>query len=287
MSSTVLPPGRGDETGLAGRRRRVVVATQGRDETWSAVRWAATFASGGGWQLAVVDVHSDDDPESTGDQMSARRAELAAQMHGRISAAGIHVDVVTCVAGDPTSEIRRAALQAVAVVLGAHRPGDHHRFGHGQLAHRLAVSAPCPLVVVPVGSASPARIVLGLDGTPNDVDVLAAANTYARAFSCPVTAVHVRDPLTGLFAAPGDAPVHDAALRCARIGDVEVIERVGENAAAEILDVARTRAAGLVVIGVPQSRRIPGRVPSEVARRLLAQDEVAVTIVPLGRSCEP
>lgn len=63
--------------------------------------------------------------------------------------------------------------------------------------------------------------------------------------------------------------------------DVELVDRVAENVADELADVAVTRSAGIVVVGTEQTRGVFGPTLGEVATRLLDRGGLAVAVVPM------
>lgn len=259
----------------------VVVGTRGIDESFAAVEWADAIAGSLGSPLVVVDACEPSESDTTAVEDETRCRDIAAHLRRRLAGVGVTPDVVCCELGEPGAVLLDASSGAAALVIGSHLGKPGRRFGHGHLAHDLARLVDCPLVVVPRGHPDhPERIVVGVDGRQGDGMVLGWADTMAAAFGCPVTAVHVADPLASMFVSVLSDPVERTAARAAAAHDVELVHRVAENVVAELIDVAVTRSAGMIVVGTEQPHGVLGPILGSVTGRLLDQVDIGVVVVP-------
>lgn len=269
--------------GAAAHGSRVVVATLGDDESFAAVAWAVALARDGGSHVAVIRAEPADPNRPAPADDKSRCERVAADLRRRLDAAGLAADEIRCERGTPGAVVLGAAAGARLLVIESHRPKDGHRFAHGHLAPELARHAACPLIVVPRGHVEPpGEVVVGIGGRVGDEVVVERAQSIAAAFDCPVSAVHVRDPLASIFCTrPGD-PAEREARRTATTAGVDLITRTSEHPAVELLDVATTRSAGLIVVGTEQVPGVFTPILGYVTARLLEQDDVAVAVVPAG-----
>lgn len=105
------------------------------------------------------------------------------------------VRTVSVVSARDTAPILEHSLDAHAVVSGAPKRGRAADAFFGSVSQRLARHSACPLIVVrPPASPTAARIVAGVDGSPESVTALKFACHRASFTKEPVVALHAWNP---------------------------------------------------------------------------------------------
>ena len=191
-------------------RRPVVAGVDGSPTGFAAMQWAADEALVSGRPLQLVHAVTVEsgmasplvtaplgwfDPE-----WSLREAERQVRERlPRLRVSTVRVD------DGPAAALRDLSRTAALVVVGT---GGYSRLGAfvlGSTAAVLAASAACPVVVVrrPAAADAPARVLVGVDGSPGSERALRAAADWADRHGSSLTAVH---------AWPGDLTVESARV---------------------------------------------------------------------------
>lgn len=193
--------------------------------------------------------------------------------------------------GDPRPALIEAAAEAELLVVGNHGLGGFRGLLLGSVAQGVAAHAPCDVVVVRETSAPPrGEVIVGLDGSPSDEEVLRFAFTEASLRGVGLRAIHAWKPfdLGGGFA-PGSDDL-DGEQRERRLisevlagwgerhPDVKVIEEVVRGHPVEVLRHA-SDGADLVVVGSRGHGGIAGMLLGSVSQSVLQHALCPVAVV--------
>jgi nucleotide-binding universal stress UspA family protein len=193
-------------------------------------------------------------------------------------------------AGSPTTVLSSESADALAVVVGSRRLGPLHRIFTTSVGRTLAVTAPCPVVVVresPSRSIADTRVVVGVAGQGSTSELQLAFAEAAR-FGAGLTAVHVltagsRDAAAlGADSRNGDVleghAMLSAMLRPLRAAspDVDVRRYVVDGSVADRL-VAMSENARLLVLGGGRSGASSALGP--ISREVLRRSHCPVAVV--------
>jgi nucleotide-binding universal stress UspA family protein len=237
--------------------RTVLVPVDGSPEAAQAVPFAQAILSTGGQVILLHVVQDDDllpkflgllkaDPDEEGESSVAR--SLLDQVVA--DAGDPRLDWQTeVVRGEPATEILRAVTRAQvdAIVLTTHGRGAVGRAVFGNVADRIARTAPVPVLLVRPHPQEPRpraaairRLVVPLDGSPLAEQALPVATDLAQRLKTPVHLVQVINlaallaPMTGL-AGPGWSPeVYDDVVETARREASGYLEEVGCRLTTEV-----------------------------------------------------
>jgi anti-anti-sigma factor len=131
--------------------RVIGCAFDGSPESYAALRWAAGLARRVGARLETLTVLTEAALErgDTPDRMLAEQSDAA------LAAVGEAGDTNRVLSGDPAAELTKAGDGVDLLVLGSRGGGPVDAALLGSVSEAVARSAPCPVVVVPRGSAIP------------------------------------------------------------------------------------------------------------------------------------
>ncbi|MFD8207897.1 universal stress protein [Streptomyces sp. NPDC059695] len=297
----------------------VVVGVDGSEHSLRALEWALGAAEGLGVPLVVAHVRSE------ALQLGAARIAslgtapelpdtVARAVRTLVEERGHRVPVrYDSLDGSVTDALPAAAKGARLLVTGSRGHGGFASLLLGSTSRTLAMTAPCPLVVVPhearaaaLGSGHGAgRVLLGLHPEETSDEVLGFAFEAARHRGVPleaVTALRLPPPQGALLAAPSPAlqvppplPLAEEAddlmgearreqeerLRpfAARWPGVKLVPVVVPGDAAGRL-VEGSRDAGLVVVGRHHRHRLGSLLIGSVAHAVLHHAHCPVAVVP-------
>ncbi|WP_405860494.1 universal stress protein [Streptomyces sp. NBC_00090] len=297
----------------------VVVGVDGSEHSLRALEWALSAAESLGSPVVVAHVRSDalqlgaariaslgKEPELPDTVLNAARAVVEERGH-MIPVRYVSLD------GSVTDALRAAARGGRLLVTGSRGHGGFMTLLLGSTSRTLAMTAPCPLVVVPhearaagaSGDPDAGRILLGLHSGETSDEVVAFAFEAAHRRGVPleaVTAFRFPPQPETLLAAPSPAlqvppPVPEADDSAELIGeaereqaerlrpfaerwpDVELVPSVVPGDAAGRL-VEGSRDAGLVVVGRHHRHRIGSLLIGSVAHAVLHHAHCPVSVVP-------
>ncbi|MFJ7959176.1 universal stress protein [Streptomyces sp. NPDC096319] len=297
----------------------VVVGVDGSEHSLRALEWALSAAEGLGAPLVVAHVRSDalqlgeariaslgTAPELPDTVARAVRTVVEERGH-RVPVRYDSLD------GSVTDALPAAARGARLLVTGSRGHGGFASLLLGSTSRTLAMTAPCPLVVVPhearaaaLGAGAGAgRVLLGLHPEETSDEVVGFAFEAARDRGVPleaVTAFRLPPPQGALLAAPSPAlqvppplPLADDAEELIREARREQAERLGPFAArwpgVELVPVVvpgdaagrlveGSRDAGLVVVGRHYRHRLGSLLIGSVAHAVLHHALCPVAVVP-------
>lgn len=280
------------------------------EQSRAALTYAAAIADHFGARLIILTV---DDPlladaaDAAGIEPSlatATRAELqrfCAEVFAHRGAGPRHVDYRVAT-GKPAIEILREASEQHAdlIVISSRGRSGIRKMFFGSTTERVLRETPVPVLITP-GERAPVtsladiarhinRVLAPIDLSPASQHQLAIANGIANALSLPLLIAHVVEPVfvppTIRQATHGAevarlARAHErvAELAAALTTNPESIVRTGE-AAEEIVALADTRHANLIVMGLHSSGLLSARMGAVTYRVLCLTHSLVLAIPP-------
>lgn len=297
----------------------VVVGVDGSEHSLRALEWALSAAEGLGAPLVVAHVRSE------ALQLGAARIAslgtapelpdaVARGVRTVVEERGHRIPVrYDSLDGSVTDALPAAARGARLLVTGSRGHGGFASLLLGSTSRTLAMTAPCPLVVVPhearaaalEGGAEAGRVLLGLHPEETSDEVVGFAFEAAHHRGVPleaVTALRLPPPQGALLAAPSPAlqvppplPLADDAEELMKEAEREQEERLRPFAArwpgVELVPVVvpgdaagrlveGSQDAGLVVVGRHHRHRFGSLLIGSVAHAVLHHAQCPVAVVP-------
>ncbi len=260
------------------------------DEAAQAARFAADLAVQVGTRLVLlhvaaqpwVSIHTPDSAERMREQEAFERAG-----HLGTVVNPIQVDPAASVErvvefGRPDEVLRSVAeeLGATHLVVGSRGQGAVEEVLAASTSGALAREAPCPVILVPAeparwsdGSAD-ATIVCGVDGSDGSLAAARQAGELAQRLDARLVLATVLEDVD----VPGcDAVVED--LRAAAPGIRIEVERSSGRPTDQLLELARTREARLLVVGSRGRGAVKAAVLGSVSGRLVQEADRPVMVV--------
>jgi nucleotide-binding universal stress UspA family protein len=260
------------------------------DEAAQAARFAADLAVQVGTRLVLlhvaaqpwVSIHTPESAERMREQEAFERAG-----HLGTVVNPIQVDPAASVErvvefGRPDEVLRSVAeeLGATHLVVGSRGQGAVEEVLAASTSGALAREAPCPVILVPAeparwseGSAD-ATIVCGVDGSDGSLAAARQAGELAQRLDARLVLATVLEDVD----VPGcDAVVED--LRAAAPGIRIEVERSSGRATDQLLELARTREARLLVVGSRGRGAVKAAVLGSVSGRLVQEADRPVMVV--------
>jgi nucleotide-binding universal stress UspA family protein len=189
-----------------------------------------------------------------------------------------------------------ARLGADLILMGSRARGELTGLLLGSVSHEVAMSALCPVVIVPAGTMTkptPRRIVLVINGEGDPERPVAATSELARALKASVEVVcvgHTLGDTVELAESPSAADPDQAAVARAvaslKEADVEVRSRMIDNRhglAPEIAREVMATGADMIVLGTRTLGWEGGDVSAGAAEALIHRTRRPVVIAPSRR----
>jgi nucleotide-binding universal stress UspA family protein len=294
VSQLELPPSDGGS---------ILVAVDGKPRGWDALEWAAAEAASRHCLLRITNVF----PSSlafvgaplefpvgewnVSQIESANRIIAEAVTRARIVAPDVHITACAH-QGNTTATILREGKRDALIVLGGRRKRGRIR-SVMSIGRRVTRGATGPVAIITLADlaargSSAGRVVVGLDGTENPVNVLGFAFRSAQQRGVGVTLIHAypalrlmarwatgNDLMTAAASTPGS--ITDSVRLCQkRYSDVELRQKICSRCSSSSL-IAESTGAALLVVGA--QRRRSRRVAFGLTRRdalHLADNPVAI-----------
>jgi nucleotide-binding universal stress UspA family protein len=264
------------------------------------VRWAAKEAERQGallrivyafdwqWHAARYSIGNEylDEARRHADAVVANATDQA-----RAVAPAIHIKT-DAVIGNPVPQLLNSAAGADLLVVGNRGRGGFASLLLGSVSQRLALHAPCPVVVVR-GDSDAGVVAVGVDDSPAAEQALDAGFTAAAARGCPVVLIHTYLPPTPLWLASDvsavevETPEQDAVERerlanqlipwREKFPDVPVETVISHDSAAAVL-VGVSKSAQLVVVGSRGHGTLAGALLGSTGMQLLHHADCPVLI---------
>jgi nucleotide-binding universal stress UspA family protein len=284
----------------------VLIGVDGSEDSRTALRWAAVVADAlrlplralWAWQYptdALLGVGKIElpSPARSDKLIEAQLTHLVEEVLGDKAA-----DVVLEVGRGPAAAALLGAAEhgPAMIVVGSRGLGGFKGLLLGSVSRQVAEHAPCPVTIVrhtaPVPPVRLETIVAGTDGSEDAARGLRYAADIAAKAGAELVVAHATGP--GEVASPlGVQPQVDLDVRWERVEewcaplramgvDYEVAVVEGDTRIA-LLDLARDRAADLLVIGSRGHGPVGQLLLGSVATSLAQHSELPVTIVPAER----
>ena len=176
--------------------RRIAVGYDGSADADRGLQWAIEYARAR--RLGVDVISSSGDlvylPERTSHDAEAMAQRWADQASAKLQGSGLTDWQTRCLLGKVVPDLLDASREAALVVIGARGHGLVAGYVLGSVSQHVTRHASCPVVVVR-GPRDPQarRIVVGVDGSPDDQRTLNFAFDVAEVEGATVVAVHGRD----------------------------------------------------------------------------------------------
>ena len=279
----------------------ILVGTDGSGGSKTAVQWAAREAERRGILLRIV--HAFDwewhGARYTigGEFLDAARQHAdaviaAATDQARAVAPAIRIQADTLI-GNPVPRLLEIAADADLLVVGNRGRGGFASLLLGSVSQRVALHAPCPVVVVR-GEREAGPVAVGVDDSPAAERVLDAAFTAAAERGCSVVGIRTYLPPTPLWLASDvsavevETPEQDSIERerlenqlvpwRGKFPEVPVETVVSHDSAAAVL-VGVSKGAQLVVVGSRGHGALAGAFLGSTGMQLLHHADCPVLIV--------
>ncbi len=287
---------------------RILVGVDGSEAACGALRWAARLAVATGGDVVAVTAWEPSQTETPPDVRAELRAAAAARLAEEWSAPARMVGAPTrtrLVEGDVDQLLAIADEEdADLLVVGPRGVGGFAALHLGSVAHHLARHTMRPLAIIPVGARHepPARIVVGVDGSPGGAAAVSWCAEVAPALGATVTAVSavdLADRWENEPPATAGAALESAIAAVARqrlmastgplrarglAGERVVLD--GVHPVAAIADTATRVDADLLVVGTRGLGGFPGMRLGGVAVQLVHHLHRPVVLVPPRESSE-
>lgn len=268
-----------------GNLSRVLVATDGSDESAGAIRTGIALSMTHGAKLTGLSIALDNPEYST---LVPNLREIA-QQHAReglktfIDEAGEEAETVIREAHDPAKGVVEAAaeLGADIIVMGQHHKGGIARRLVGDTTAGVIGEAACPVLVVPRAARLwEKRVLLATDGSPHSQAAIEAAGRVARQARLPVGVVSVvTSSHSRARRQEAEHAVASAVERLTALGlevDGQVLEGRPDEA---IIKAAEAAAADLIVVGSHGRTGLTKVLMGSVAERVIGDATCAVLVV--------
>jgi nucleotide-binding universal stress UspA family protein len=275
---------------------RILVGTDGSIGGQAALRWAVGFASAiGGGEVVVGSAWQPTFAEFSNEEFEVLRTEAADRLEewceparaAKVAFRSLLLD------GDPREQLLAAAEaeEVDLVVVGARGMGGHaHALHLGSVTHHLVHHTTRPLAAIPPPArlASPAPVVVGVDGSQGSFRALAWCGKIAAGMATEVIAVHAEEPLAEWVPHADPHSWYQVArehveewVAPLRRAGITVRVLVAEGSPVDALtDAAIREQAGLVVVGSRGLGGITGLRLGSTALKVLHHGHLPVVMVP-------
>lgn len=268
-----------------GNLSRVLVATDGSDESAGAIRTGVALSMTHGAHLIGLSIALDNPEYST----FVPNLQEVAEQHARealksfIEEAGEGAETAIREAADPARGIVEAAteLGADIIVMGQHNKGGLARLMVGDTTAGVIGHAACPVLVVPrAAHLWEKRVLLATDGSPHSEAATEAAGRIARQARLPISVVSV---VTGSHnderRKEAERAVSAAEERLKGLG-LQAEGQVAEGRPDEaIIKAAEAAGADLIVVGSHGRTGLTKILLGSVAERVIGHAPCPVLVV--------
>lgn len=268
-----------------GNLRRVLVVTDGSDESAGAIRTGVALAALHGARLIGLAIALDNPEYAT----LVPNLQEAAELHAReallsfIEEAGAGAEAITREATDPVQGIVDAAaeLSADIIVIGQHNKGSLSRLMVGGATAGVIGHATCPVLVAPrAAHLWEKRVLLATDGSSHSEAAAKATGRVARHGGLPVNVVSVvTSSHNEERRNEADRAVASAVARLAGL-ELETEGQVAEGRPDEaIIKTAESLGADLIVVGSKGRTGLAKILLGSVAERVIGHATCPVLVV--------
>jgi nucleotide-binding universal stress UspA family protein len=284
--------------------KHILLAIDRGAPSWEAARLAVHLAPKLNTSVTVLTLLVPETSRRDAKEQRRREFEAARELvedvakelvMARVKANG---DVRSCKRGEVAGEIlgTAARLGADLILMGSRARGELTGLLLGSVSHEVAMSALCPVVIVPSGAptkVSPRRVVLVLNGEGDPERPIAATAELARALKASVEVLCVGHTLGDTIelaeststADPDEAAVAQAVATLKTAG-LEVRSRMIDNRRGLAPEVARevmATGADMIVLGTRTLGWEGGDVSAGAAEAVIHRTRRPVVIAPSRR----
>jgi nucleotide-binding universal stress UspA family protein len=263
---------------------RVLVGTDGSVDGHAALQWAVDLARAANSELVVAEAwrppFSEVPPGTYEELRDDARHVLEDRSGGIARDAGVSHRALL-LEGDPRELLLAAAadVHADLVVVGARGSSSHaHPLHLGSVTHHLVHHTALATVPTPVRPSPPARIVLGVDGSPGSAQAVGWCRDLARDLAAEVIAVY--STVTNRPSRGGredlDEWIH--GLRDAGIATRSVV--VEDHPVVALTECGVREQADLIVVGTRGTGGFSGLRLGSTALKVLHRSGLPVVLVP-------
>jgi nucleotide-binding universal stress UspA family protein len=277
--------------------KRILLATDGSEQSNAAADAAISFASASSAEVRVVHVWNLEVHHRHGYwdvEVRSEAERLVGQIVTRLVAAGVRADQEICradsghVAGALSSAARE--FDADLVIVGSRALSDWQSMLKHSVSHQLLCSLRCPLLVVHSGpttiGSGGKRVLLAIAGGDDIGPCVRAAAAAAAAPGSEVLTVHVRQAYVG---AQGFAYVEpEEEVRATMARTVELLQDAGVKAvgvvahagpvAGVVVELAASYKADVIVTGSGRAGDLSSLLLGSVSHQLMHSSERPVLI---------
>jgi nucleotide-binding universal stress UspA family protein len=284
--------------------KHILLAIDRGAPSWEATRLAVHLAPKLNTSVTVLTLLVPETSNRDAEQQRRRESEAARELVDDVVKdlvmAGVKAsgDVRSCKRREVAGEIlgTAARLGADLILMGSRARGELTGLLLGSVSHEVAMSALCPVVIVPSGATtkvSPRRIVLVIDGEGDPKRPIAATAELARALEASVEVVcvgHTLGDTVELAKSPSTADPDEAAVDQAvatlKTAGLEVRSRMIDNRRGLAPEIARevmATGADMIVLGTRTLGWEGGDVSAGAAEAVIHRTRRPVVIAPSRR----
>jgi nucleotide-binding universal stress UspA family protein len=267
----------------------LVVGIDGSEESRLALRWAASVATAIGVRLVAVEAWGGGDPARADETADRVRRDLADATSDVLGELGPDLDIgLEALPGHAAGAILERVTPDSGLVLGSRGRGGFAGLLLGSVSRECVEYAPCPVMLVRNQRAAPltgTAILVGHDGSPTSDRALAWAVALAAQSGAEVTAAHVWQTSASEVRPRLHQRISSAASQSIETwagevsSDVRPLEVEGEPRM-ELVQLAQSLDAGLLVIGRRGEGRVRALRMGSVASYLVTSSPVPVAVIP-------
>jgi nucleotide-binding universal stress UspA family protein len=284
--------------------KHILLAIDRGAPSWEAARLAVHLAPRLNTSVTVLTLLVPETSRRDAKEQRRREYEAARELvedvakelvMARVKANG---DVRSCKRGEVAGEIlgTAARLGADLILMGSRARGELTGLLLGSVSHEVAMSARCPVVIVPSGATtkvSPRRVVLVLNGEGDPERPIAATAELARALKASVEVLCVGHTLGDTIELAGSTSTADPdeaavaqAVATLKTAGLEVRSRMIDNLRGLAPEVAReviATGADMIVLGTRTLGWEGGDVSAGAAEAVIHRTRRPVVIAPSRR----
>jgi nucleotide-binding universal stress UspA family protein len=265
---------------------RVLVATDGSEASQSAVAVALGLAKLCSSKLELIAVavvltnleYESGLPWVIEDAEKEMRQKLEA-VKDMVKAAGVDCEIILHRGEDPYPDIVDEAVKNKVdmIIMGTHGRTGIKRFVMGSVAGNVIGHAPCKVLVVPPGAeVGFGTVLVATDGSIHSDAAVSEAVAIAKTCNSSLIIVSVASSDEEL------APLEDGMKRAVEVADKEGVRKEGMvlrgRADEVIVEVAKQKEAGLIVMGSHGRTSLKSLLMGSVTQRVLGHGNTAVLV---------
>ncbi|MGO9622604.1 MAG: universal stress protein [Desulfobaccales bacterium] len=265
------------------RMERLLVATDGSESSRSAVEEAIQLAKACSSKLiamATVLTNIEDAVPWVIDQAEKEMQGKLESIRRTAADQGIDCETFVYRGEDPYMDIVNAAVMnhVDMIVMGTHSRRGIKKFIMGSVTGNVIGHAPCKVLVVPPGAKTDYRtILIATDGSIHSVAAASEAAAIAKRYGSSLVIVSVAPSAAEVPLAEGNVK------QVMELAEKEGLKKEGMALPGKphevILEIAKQKHVGLIVIGSHGKTGLMSRLMGSVTERVISLTESAVLVV--------